>query len=128
MLVPTLSGETPCARPAHCRRFPLLPRARPLATPTSHQSASASSSAAPPVLELAALRRMKPDELFALATQLGIEDARDLRRQEVVLAILEAHADILGETLAEGILEILPDGFGFLRSPDAAYQPGIDDI
>jgi transcription termination factor Rho len=80
------------------------------------------------VLELAALRRMKPDELFALATQLGIEDARDLRRQEVVLAILEAHADRRGETHAEGILEILPDGFGFLRSPDAAYQPGIDDI
>jgi transcription termination factor Rho len=80
------------------------------------------------VLELASLRRMKPDELFALAEKLGVDDARDLRRQEVVLAILEAHADRRGETHAEGILEILPDGFGFLRSPEQAYQPGLDDI
>ncbi len=80
------------------------------------------------MLELAALRRMKPDELCALAERLGINDARDLRRQEAVLAVLEAHADRRGETHAEGILEILPDGFGFLRGPDQAYQPGTDDI
>jgi transcription termination factor Rho len=80
------------------------------------------------VLELASLRRMSPDELCALAARLGVDDARDLRRQELVLAVLEAHADRRGETHAEGVLEILPDGFGFLRSPDHAYQPGIDDI
>jgi transcription termination factor Rho len=80
------------------------------------------------VLELASLRRMSPDELCALAERLGVDDARDLRRQELVLAVLEAHADRRGETHAEGVLEILPDGFGFLRSPDHAYQPGIDDI
>jgi len=80
------------------------------------------------VLELGALRRMKPEELCALAERLGVGDARELRRQELVLAVLEAHADRRGETHAEGILEILPDGFGFLRSPEQAYQPGIDDI
>jgi transcription termination factor Rho len=80
------------------------------------------------VLELASLRRMSADELCALAEKLGVDDARELRRQELVLAVLEAHADRRGETHAEGILEILPDGFGFLRSPEHAYQPGIDDI
>jgi len=80
------------------------------------------------VLELAALRRMRPEELCALAERLGIDDARELRRQELVLAVLEAHADRRGETHAEGVLEILPDGFGFLRSPEQAYSPGIDDI
>jgi len=80
------------------------------------------------VLELGALRRMSADELCALAERLGVDDARELRRQELVLAVLEAHADRRGETHAEGVLEILPDGFGFLRTPDHAYQPGIDDI
>jgi transcription termination factor Rho len=98
-----------------------------LPTPTTHPPhAAAAPSVA--VLELAALRRMKPDELCALAERLGVDDARDLRRQELVLAVLEAHADRRGETHAEGILEILPDGFGFLRSPEHAYQPGVDDI
>jgi transcription termination factor Rho len=96
--------------------------------PTSHSSASSTAPTQVAVLELATLRRMSPEELLALAEKLGIDDARDLRRQEVVLAILEAHADRRGETHAEGVLEILPDGFGFLRSPDHAYQPGIDDI
>jgi transcription termination factor Rho len=96
--------------------------------PTSHSTASSAAPTQVAVLELATLRRMSPEELLALAEKLGINDARDLRRQEVVLAILEAHADRRGETHAEGVLEILPDGFGFLRSPDHAYQPGIDDI
>jgi transcription termination factor Rho len=97
-------------------------------TPTSHSSSTSSPAIPVAVLELATLRRMSGDELCALAEKLGIDDARELRRQELVLAVLEAHADRRGETHAEGILEILPDGFGFLRSPEHAYQPGIDDI
>ncbi len=71
---------------------------------------------------------MRADELCTLAERLGVGDARELRRQELVLAVLEAHADRRGETHADGVLEILPDGFGFLRSPENGYSPGIDDI
>ncbi len=71
---------------------------------------------------------MRSDELCTLAERMGVDDARELRRQELVLAVLEAHADRRGETHAEGVLEILPDGFGFLRSPEQSYSPGVDDI
>ena len=97
---------------------------------SSHAHAPAPSGAAPAAaaLELGALRRMSQDELVATGERLGVGDARDLRRQELVLAILEANAARRGEAHAEGVLEILGDGFGFLRNPDLAYQPGIDDI
>ncbi|HVV83398.1 MAG TPA: transcription termination factor Rho, partial [Kofleriaceae bacterium] len=109
------------------------------APPSSHSppphAAHAHASAAPAhgggaggALELAALRRMSQDELCATGERLGVGDARELRRQELVLAILEANAARRGEAHAEGVLEILADGFGFLRNPDLAYQPGIDDI
>lgn len=79
-------------------------------------------------LELAALRRMSIDELCTTGERFGVGDARELRRQELVLAILEANAARRGEAHAEGVLEILGDGFGFLRNPELAYQPGVDDI
>ena len=100
--------------------------------PPAHSHASSPHGAPGPhaggALELAALRRMSQDELCATAERLGVGDARELRRQELVLAILEANAARRGEAHAEGVLEILADGFGFLRNPELAYQPGIDDI
>ncbi len=71
---------------------------------------------------------MDADELYSVALRLGVDDARELRRQDVILAVLEAHADRRGETHAEGVLEVLPDGFGFLRSPEHTFQPGADDV
>ena len=98
--------------------------------PSSSSAAPGAASAAHGggALELAALRRMSLDELCATGERLGVGDARELRRQELVLAILEANAARRGEAHAEGVLEILADGFGFLRNPDLAYQPGLDDI
>ena len=99
--------------------------------PPSHASAPSSGSGTTTsggALELGALRRMSLDELCATGERLGVGDARELRRQELVLAILEANAARRGEAHAEGVLEILGDGFGFLRNPDLAYQPGLDDI
>ncbi len=97
--------------------------AAPLQPP--HASSAPTAGAA---LELAALRRMSLDELCTTGERLGVGDARELRRQELVLAILEANAARRGEAHAEGVLEILGDGFGFLRNPELAYQPGVDDI
>ncbi|MBL8623335.1 MAG: transcription termination factor Rho [Myxococcales bacterium] len=94
---------------------------------------SPASSAAPAgalgaSLELGALRRMTQEELCVTAEKLGVDDARELRKADLVLAVLEAHADRRGETHAEGVLEVLSDGFGFLRNPDAQFAPGTDDV
>jgi transcription termination factor Rho len=66
-------------------------------------------------------------ELTALAQKLKIENAAGLRRQDMVFEILKRAAQ-LGDIFGNGVLEILPDGYGFLRSPDYNYLPGPDDI
>jgi transcription termination factor Rho len=96
--------------------------------PPAHSNPAVHGGGSGGAVELAALRRMSQDQLCACAERLGVNDARELRRQELVLAILEANAARRGEAHAEGTLEILADGFGFLRNPELAFQPGIDDI
>jgi len=79
-------------------------------------------------LHLRDVSDMTPTELLAKADSLGIENAAGMRKQEQVSAILRAHARHGGTIHSEGVLEILPDGFGFLRSPDANYLAGPDDV
>ncbi len=79
------------------------------------------------VLNLNELKRTPPEKLVTLASQFEIEAAGSLRRQDLIFSILTAQADA-GSIYAEGVLECLPDGFGFLRSPDYNYLPGSDDI
>ncbi|HUH04805.1 MAG TPA: transcription termination factor Rho [Kofleriaceae bacterium] len=67
-------------------------------------------------------------ELSTLAQQLGIEETSGMRRQDLVFAVLRAESERSGPVTAEGVIEVLPDGFGFLRAPDANYLPGADDI
>jgi transcription termination factor Rho len=67
-------------------------------------------------------------ELTAMAKELNIEGAAGMRRQELIFALLTAQAARNGAIYGEGVLEILPDGFGFLRAPDYNYLPGPDDI
>ncbi len=76
------------------------------------------------------LTRMNLPELRELASQMGIsrEELISLKKQEIIFAILKAHTDRGGEIYAYGSLEILPDGYGFLRSPQNSYLPGPDDI
>ncbi len=69
-----------------------------------------------------------PTELLELADTYDIDNAAGLRKQEQVSAILRAHGLRSGTIYSEGVLEILPDGFGFLRSPDANYLSGPDDV
>ena len=79
-------------------------------------------------ITLQELNDKTPADLVAFAEQLEIENAGNLRKQDLLFAILKALADEEVEIIASGVLEILPDGFGFLRSPDANYLPGPDDI
>ena len=81
-------------------------------------------------LNLADLKRKTVTELTDIFKQLNIEGASGLRKQDLIYKILEAQTnkERNGEILGEGVLEILPDGFGFLRSVDYNYLPGPDDI
>lgn len=73
------------------------------------------------------LKSLKIEDLTALAVKLKIENAAGLRRQDMVFEILKRAAR-LGDIFGDGVLEILPDAYGFLRSPDYNYLPGPDDI
>src|SRR5579863_1064169 len=69
------------------------------------------------VLNLKALKRAKVTELAQVARDFEVEGAVNMRKQEMIFAVLQAQAHRNGAILGEGVLEILPDGFGFLRSP-----------
>ncbi|TLS68228.1 transcription termination factor Rho [Mariprofundus erugo] len=79
-------------------------------------------------LNLKEVSAKSPTELLELANSFDIENAAAMRKQEQVSAILRAHGLRGGTIYSEGVLEILPDGFGFLRSPDANYLSGPDDV
>jgi transcription termination factor Rho len=79
-------------------------------------------------MNLQELKRNKISELVEMAKDFGIEGARGMRKQEVIFALLQAQAEQNGSIYGEGVLQVLPDGFGFLRSPDYNYFPGSDDI
>jgi transcription termination factor Rho len=79
-------------------------------------------------LTLQELKRKPPAELLALAESLEIEGANTLRSQDMMFAILKSVAERGVEIGGAGVVEILPDGFGFLRSPQSNYLPGPDDI
>ena len=79
-------------------------------------------------LNLKELKHQKIADLTALARDLGVEGASGMRKQELIFALLQAQTDQKGAIYGEGVLETLPDGFGFLRSPDYNYLPGPDDI
>lgn len=78
-------------------------------------------------MNLRELKDKKIGDLNDMAKTLGIENSAGLRRQDLIFEILKRQAE-KGEIFGEGVLEILPDGFGFLRAPDYNYLPGPDDI
>tara|TARA_R110001583_G_scaffold96819_3_gene241387 strand:+ start:95058 stop:96323 length:1266 start_codon:yes stop_codon:yes gene_type:complete len=79
-------------------------------------------------MHLQDLKLKSPTELLALSEELEIENASTLRKQELMFAILKQLAENDHAIYGEGVLEVLPDGFGFLRSPEANYLAGPDDI
>ncbi len=79
-------------------------------------------------MKLSELKAKAPAELLSFAEELEVENASTLRKQELMFAILKQLAANEVDITGEGVVEVLPDGFGFLRSPDANYLPGPDDI
>jgi transcription termination factor Rho len=110
--------------------------------PAEEQRASAEAPAAPPAaaatpngggqapegLNLKVLKEKKIAELAQLARDFNVDGSSAMRKQELIFAILQAQTEQNGYIYGEGVLEILPDGFGFLRAPDYNYLPGPDDI
>jgi transcription termination factor Rho len=82
----------------------------------------------PSRLDLAILKEMSIQKLVQVAKGLDIPGAPSMKKQELVFQILRAQAEKEGLIFSEGVLEILPDGFGFLRAPEYCYLPGPDDI
>lgn len=79
-------------------------------------------------MNLRELKTKTPSELLAFAEELSVENAAAMRKQEMMFAILKAEAEKGNAIYGEGVLEVLPDGFGFLRSPESNYLAGPDDI
>jgi len=79
-------------------------------------------------MTIAELKEKNITELTKIARQLELPGASGLRKQDLIFKILQAQSEKEGHIFAEGVLEILPDGYGFLRSPDYNYLPGPDDI
>ncbi len=79
-------------------------------------------------MNLKELKNSKISELNKLAKKLNVQGGGGMRKSELIFALLQAQTEKDGHIYGEGVLEILPDGFGFLRSPDYNYLPGPDDI
>ena len=83
---------------------------------------------AAPVLEISSLKDLGVAELTKIAQSLDLPGATGLRKQDLIVQILRARAEKSGLLFSEGVLEVLPDGYGFLRSPDFNYLTGKDDV
>ncbi len=112
------------------RRLNLLYSARLF--PLEHFPLRIPSTHIPPILQvnmtIAELKEKNITELSRIARTLEIPGTSGLRKQDLIFKILQAQSEKEGHIFAEGVLEILPDGYGFLRSPDYNYLPGPDDI
>ncbi len=116
-----VTAEPQAAEPAPpMDEAPAPPPAPPATPPSPAREASR--------LDLAALKEMGITKLAQVAKSLEIPGAATMKKQELVFQILRAQAEKEGLIFSEGVLEILPDGFGFLRAPEYCYLPGPDDI
>ncbi len=79
-------------------------------------------------ISISELKQKTIDDLTYIAKELNVDDATGMRKQDLIFAILQAQSEKAGNVYGSGVLEILSDGFGFLRSPDYSYLPSPDDI
>src|SRR5438045_4324898 len=79
-------------------------------------------------LNITDLKDMSIQKLTQIAKDMNVAGATGMRKQELIFQILKAQTEQSGFIFSEGVLEVLPDGFGFLRAPDYNYLPGPDDI
>jgi transcription termination factor Rho len=80
------------------------------------------------MLELSSLKEMTIQALNQMAKDLGVEGAAGMKKHDLIFKILQSQTEKSGLIFAEGVLETLPDGYGFLRAPESSYLPGPDDI
>jgi transcription termination factor Rho len=103
-------------------------------TPAAPEAAGAEGPRAPAParrpegLNITALKDMSIQKLTQIAKDMNVAGATGMRKQELIFQILKAQTEQSGFIFSEGVLEVLPDGFGFLRAPDYNYLPGPDDI
>ncbi len=134
-------AKPPDAKPVEAKRAP-EPVAPPVPAPDPQpasphenlgqqrrkQQAAQSAKAGTPTLDLVELKDMSIQNLNQVAKDMGIAGAAGLRKQELIFKILQTQAEKSGLIFSEGVLECLPDGFGFLRAPEYNYLPGPDDV
>jgi transcription termination factor Rho len=109
-----------------------MPTAKRPARPPDSEAAPvdqpAPQPASRPSLNINDLKDLSIQKLTQIAKDLNVADATGMRKQDLIFQILKAQAEQSGFIFSEGVLEVLPDGFGFLRAPDYNYLPGPDDI
>jgi transcription termination factor Rho len=131
----TASAPGADVRPAQAEIKPDgKPGSEPAAGPIDHgsqrrkQQTAQGAKNGTPTLDLVELKDMSIQKLNQVAKDMGIAGAAGLRKQELIFKILQTQAEKSGLIFSEGVLECLPDGFGFLRAPEYNYLPGPDDV
>jgi transcription termination factor Rho len=117
---PAPADDSSDVSPAKARR--IADRERFAEKPTTTQPQASET------IDIRALKEMKLPDLTKLAKEHGVENATGMRKQDLIFSVLQAQTEKLGLIFSEGVLECLPDGFGFLRAPEYNYLPGPDDI
>jgi transcription termination factor Rho len=107
---------------------PSQPVQQTTATEVSDEPKPESPRRSSDVLKITDLKDMSIQKLTHIAKELAVAGATGMRKQELIFQILKAQTEASGFIFSEGVLEVLPDGFGFLRAPDYNYLPGPDDI
>jgi transcription termination factor Rho len=100
----------------------------PAPAPTATETAEGRPRRPGEGLNIGELKDMSIQKLTQIAKELNVAGATGMRKQELIFQILKAQTEQSGFIFSEGVLEVLPDGFGFLRAPDYNYLPGPDDI
>jgi len=131
------SGRQPTDPPAADTSTTETPTPAPPVADSSEQAAPANptnadaprpAKPAAPALNINDLKDMSIQKLTQVAKDLNVAGATGMRKQDLIFQILKAQTEMSGFMFSEGVLEVLPDGFGFLRAPDYNYLPGPDDI
>jgi transcription termination factor Rho len=99
-----------------------------IAAAPQQQNRRSDQTQAAETLDIRVLKEMKLPDLTKIAKEHGIENATGMRKQDLIFSVLQAQTEKSGLIFSEGVLECLPDGFGFLRAPEYNYLPGPDDI
>jgi transcription termination factor Rho len=134
---PTTTAEKPAGRPEREPRGEKAdkappseraagerpPQDKPPADPSAGKQGQPAQS-----ISLSSMKEMSITALTKIGKELDIAGATGMRKQELIFEILRVRAEKSGNIFSEGVLETLPDGFGFLRAPDYNYLPGPDDI